>query len=119
MHKPPNRKARVATPGPDNTIQQSNNASLQRNRPSAQALSIVAEIAKSHCSLLRISIGDWRGRRHLELRECTATIPGIFWPTSSGLTIDIELLPQLVAAIVAAERECIERGLLPGTGGSA
>ena len=56
----------------------------------ASSPTVVATIDKSRSSQLRIRISQWRGKRRGEIREATATIPGIFFPTSAGVMLDIE-----------------------------
>ena len=63
----------------------------------------IANIELGHASQLRISIESWRGSHKVELRQATATIPGIFFPTSAGVMLDIEQLPALIAGVQAAE----------------
>jgi Transcriptional Coactivator p15 (PC4) len=62
----------------------------------------IAEIDKSHCSRLRVSIDSWRGTVLVDVRECTANIPGCYWPTSMGVRISIEQLPELIRALEKA-----------------
>ena len=73
---------------------------------------IVATIAKSQAAELRISLTNWRGANRVELREATATIPGCYFPTSNGITLDVERLPALVFALHAALAQAIDLGLL-------
>ena len=85
------------------------------NRASASVASsptVVATISKSRSSQLRVLLSQWRDKRRLEIREATAAIPGIFFPTSAGVTLDIERLPALIAALQAAEGAARRRGWL-------
>ena len=59
----------------------------------------IANIEIGHASQLRISIESWRGSHKVELRQATAAIPGIFFPTSAGVMLDIEHLPALIEAL--------------------
>ena len=86
------------------------------NRSSASVASsptVVATIDKSRSSQLRIAISEWRGKRRAEIREATATIPGLFFPTSAGVMLDIEQLPALIEGLQAAEAAARRRGWLP------
>ena len=83
-----------------------------QSEPHRQATSIVAAITKSRSSQLRISISDWRGQRRAEIREATALIPSIFFPTSAGVSIDVRQLRNLIEALQAAEAEARRRGWL-------
>ena len=87
--------------------------SLQRNARSAQALVTVAEITKSYSSRVRVSLSTWKGEHKVELRDLTATIPGCFFPTRDGVTLDVARLHELIAALQRSEAEAISRGMLP------
>jgi Transcriptional Coactivator p15 (PC4) len=82
-------------------------------RGQASSLTTIATIAKGHAAQLRVSLTSWRAKRQVEVRECTSVIPGTYFPTANGITLDVELLSELVAALQAAEREARKRGLLP------
>ena len=113
MQSPPeNRKARAGVPGLETDRKTSSPQVLQHNGRSAQALT-VAEIPKSVSSRLRVSIATWKGEHKVELRDLTATIPGTFFPTRDGVTLDVARLHELIAALQRAEAEAISRGMLP------
>ena len=76
------------------------------------AVDTVATISKSRSSEIRVQLTTWRGDHKIELREATATIPGVYMPTPHAVTLDITLLPELMKAIAAAEAEARKQGLL-------
>jgi hypothetical protein len=78
-----------------------NTGTLRPSKSRSPAQELIAEIDKSHSSRLRISLTEWHGERKVEIRECSATIPGIYFPTSAGVTIPLEKLPELIAALEA------------------
>jgi hypothetical protein len=78
-------------------------------RPS---LEITGEIQKSYSSRLRISLSSWRGKHNIELRECSSVIGDIYFPTSSGVTLEISKLPELIEVLKVALTEAKKRGLL-------
>ena len=85
------------------------------NRASASVASsptVVATISKSRSSQLRVLLSQWRDKRRAEIREATATIPGLFFPTSAGVMLDIEQLPALISALQSAEAAARGRGWL-------
>jgi len=71
----------------------------------------VAVISKTASAQLRVSLTTWRGQHKLEIREATAAIPGIFFPTPNGVTLELDKIPDLIAALQAAEVEASARGL--------
>jgi len=84
----------------------------RRTKASNQAITTIAVIEKSPCAQLRVGISLWRGTHKLEIREATATIPGIYMPTPNGITLDIKKLPELIAALQAANSEAISMGTI-------
>jgi hypothetical protein len=79
----------------------------------------VAVISKTASAQLRVSLTTWQGQHKLEIREATAAIPGIFFPTPNGITLDLDKIPDLIAGLQAAEAEARARGLLPERGRAA
>lgn len=59
-----------------------------------------------------MSLSTWRGKHKIELQECAATIPGMFWPTSAKVTVDLDNLPELIASLEAAGAEAIAKGTI-------
>jgi hypothetical protein len=83
--------------------------SEKKQRSSVETLS---EFQKSRSCRIRIGLSSWRGKNNIEIRECSSLIPGIYFPSAQGVTLDISKLPELLKAIIAVEREAIERGWL-------
>jgi hypothetical protein len=79
-------------------------------------LNQVAVVRKSASAEIRVSLKSWRGSNAVEIREATAAIPGIFFPTPNGVTFDVERLPELITALQAAESEARVRGVLGKAG---
>jgi len=77
-------------------------------------LEAVADIQKSPSSRIRIGISSWRGTHKCEIRECTSNIPGSYWPTSAGISLDIEKLEELIAALQKSRARAVSLGLLSG-----
>ena len=73
----------------------------------------VAVVPKGPASELRVQLTTWRGQHRVEIREATATIPGIFFPTGTAIMLDVRKLPELIEAMGKAEIEAVARGLLP------
>jgi hypothetical protein len=61
---------------------------------------------------LRVSISEWRGAASVELRDATATIPGVYMPTPYGVTLPLEKLGELIEALGLVKLEAKSRGLL-------
>ena len=73
----------------------------------------VASIPTGRSSQVRVHLRKWHDITKIEIAHFTATVPGCLMQSGAGVSIDIELLPALIEAIVAVERQAIERGLLP------
>jgi len=73
---------------------------------------VVASITKGGAAELRVLLTTWHTSHKVELRDYTATIPHIFFPTGSGVSLDVEKLHLLIAALRQAEAEAISRGML-------
>jgi Transcriptional Coactivator p15 (PC4) len=71
-----------------------------------------AEFAKNaRGDVVVVSTGEFRGRRRVDLREhFTPSAGAPPQPTRRGVSIRIEDLPRLRAAIEEAEREALRRG---------
>lgn len=62
------------------------------------AQELIATIGTGHSSQIRVHLSRWREQSKVEIREATATIPGIFMPTPNGINLDIAKLDELIAA---------------------
>ena len=84
------------------------------NKPKTekQARTVVATIDTGRSAQLRVSLTTWRGSHKVELRDYTATIPNVFFPTSAGVTLDVEKLPELIATLRKAEAKAVSAGML-------
>lgn len=106
---PHSRKAGLA-PGLERAATKSGSQLSSPSRRSSQDL--IATIDKSLSCQLRVSLSTWRGQTKIEIADFTSVIPGTYFQSGAGVTLDIEKLPHLLKAIVAAERTALERGLL-------
>jgi hypothetical protein len=80
----------------------------------------VAAIAKGTRCQLRVMLTAWRGAHKVELAEFTpGPIPDTFWRSKFGVAIEVERLPELIAALQAAKAEARKRGLLSKQGRAA
>ena len=58
-----------------------------------------------------MTLTEWRGEHCIELREAVATIPDCFFPSANGVVLDVALLPELIAALRAAQAQTVRLGL--------
>src|SRR5262245_37326690 len=85
---------------------------VRRTSANDRALTAIAVIEKSRSSQLRVAISSWRGPHKVEIREATVTIPGVYMPTPSGVSLDVDRLHELINALQFAEAEAISKGML-------
>lgn len=78
-------------------------------------MKIYAELPKGRGYVLRISSEQFGGRHVIDTRIWFATRPGdrdTLRLTPERLSVSVERLPELIAALQAAEMDLSERGLL-------
>jgi len=78
---------------------------------------IIDEIPAGRGLAVRIARTTWRGKSRVDVRQVFEVRPGhpeTRQPTKKGVSLLLEHLPRLLAALHAIEREAIEAGeLLP------
>jgi hypothetical protein len=67
-----------------------------------RAITTIGSIQKSHSCQLRVSVSTWREQTKVEISDFSAVIPGTFFQAGNGITLDINLLPELVAILSKA-----------------
>lgn len=73
---------------------------------------VIATIPKNRREELRVSLGEYRGHQLVSLRVWFEAQDGTMRPGNSGVALKVEALPELVAAIIEAERVALATGLL-------
>jgi Transcriptional Coactivator p15 (PC4) len=75
---------------------------------------VISIIAKNNRESVRIALDEFRGLNLIDIRVVAKLDDpsGGLVPTKKGVSLKIERLPELVAALQAAEAEARERGLL-------
>ena len=81
---------------------------------------IIATLEKNSRELVRIALDEYRGVPLVDVRVMAPAIDptGLPIPTKKGIALRIELLPELVVALQAAEAEARRLGLLPAEEGA-
>lgn len=75
---------------------------------------VVAEVQKSSRERVRIALDRFKGHDLIDVRvtvEMTQAT-GIYMPTGKGVSLKVEKLPELIAALQAAQARAVEEGLL-------
>ncbi len=65
---------------------------------------MVYSFAKSSTEQVRAELTERRGRRYANVRVYYQAEDGNWRPTKKGLTIDVDLLPELANAVAALQR---------------
>jgi hypothetical protein len=77
---------------------------------------VVAELVKNKRERVRVALDQWQGHDLVDIRV-TAPLgdaSDIFAPTKKGVSLAVARLPELIAALTAAEAEARARGLIGG-----
>lgn len=77
---------------------------------------IIAAFPKNRRETFRVALDQWQGVDLVDLRvtvDLTGT-SGVQSPTKRGVSLNVALLPQLVAALQEAEARARELGLIGG-----
>jgi hypothetical protein len=80
------------------------------------APTIVRELTKNRRETLRIALDRYQGVDLLDIRVCVdlTESSGIQTPTKKGVSVRVDLLPDLIEALCDAETRARELGLLRG-----
>jgi hypothetical protein len=84
---------------------------MQPDRPAQ----IIARVPKNKTETVVVALDEFGGTHVVHVRQHYVDAVGEDRPTTKGICLRIERLPELRAAVVAAEAEAIRLGLLlPG-----
>ncbi|GEM_PF-1273214 len=73
----------------------------------------VAIIDRSASVQVRVTLLTWRGEHKISVREYTpGPISGTWWASDKGVTLDVDKLPELIAAMRNAEAKAVSAGML-------
>lgn len=75
---------------------------------------IIAAIPKNKREFVRIELDTFRGHNLFSLRVWAKTEDAEAVPTRKGVTIAVALLPDIIAALQAAEAEARKTDMLKG-----
>jgi hypothetical protein len=73
---------------------------------------LLRDIKKNARETLRVELDEFKGHQLVAARLWFDDGSGELKPTPKGLTIKVELLPDLIAALAAAEAAARDAGLL-------
>jgi hypothetical protein len=76
---------------------------------------VVGELALNSRDVLRVTLGEYEGRRTIDCRKFYKTDDGVLRPSPKGLTMAIDRLPALADFITDALNRARAEGLLPGS----
>jgi hypothetical protein len=77
-------------------------------------IKVISDIQKNQREVLRVALDEFKGHQLVAARLWFDDGSGELKPTPKGLTIKVELLPELIAALRAAETAVRDAGLLGG-----
>jgi hypothetical protein len=85
-------------------------------QPDAAPAQTIARIQKNKRESVVVALDEFKGTPLVHVRQHYVDERGENRPTTRGTCLNIERLPELRAALQAAEVEAIRRGLLPHSG---
>lgn len=90
----------------------------ERREAPAKLPLIVANLQKDRRETLRIALDRYQGVNLIDLRVCVdlTESSGIQTPTKKGLSLRVEMLPEIIAALLEAQAQARELGLCGGPG---
>jgi hypothetical protein len=77
---------------------------------------IIAELDKNRRERVRIALDQWQGHNLIDIRVTAqfGEAADVWAPTKKGLSMNVNMLPALLAALAEAEAKARELGLLGG-----
>ena len=73
---------------------------------------IITEIEKNKSEFIRVELSEYSGHDLLGIRVYINRDDGDPTPTKKGITCNVSLIPELKQAILKAEQEAIDAGLI-------
>jgi hypothetical protein len=81
---------------------------------------VIAEIAKRGDDVVRVSLTEFNGKSLIDVRVFVPyKATGKIGPTPKGVSLRLDRLPELVAALQKAEQQARAAGLLNGSKGTS
>lgn len=75
---------------------------------------VIYEVQKNKRERVRVALDQFKGHDLIDVRVTVQMDHGApFTPTAKGVSLKVEKLPELIAALQVAASEAVERGLLP------
>jgi hypothetical protein len=75
---------------------------------------VVYEVQKNKRERVRVALDHFKGHDLIDVRVTVQMDhDGPYMPTGKGVSLKVEKLPELIAALQVAAAEAAERGLLP------
>ena len=76
----------------------------------------IAVVKKNLGEDVRVSLGSYAGLVPVDVRTFMDLRDGVRRATKKGISLKVQRLPELIAALQLAEAAAVERGLLKATG---
>jgi len=73
---------------------------------------LIAQFEKNATEVVRVSLTEYRGRKLVDVRVYYADDEGQYRPTRKGVSLNVEVYPELKRALLALEKLLLERDLL-------
>ena len=73
---------------------------------------LIAQFEKNATEVVRVSLTEYRGRQLVDVRVYYCDDAGQYRPTKKGVSLNVEVYPELKSALLALEKLLLERDLL-------
>ena len=73
---------------------------------------VITTFRKNTAEEVRVSIGEYKGKQYASIRVYVENDFSEWIPTKKGITLSVDVLPELVRAVKMLEAEAIRAGLV-------
>jgi hypothetical protein len=73
---------------------------------------LIAQFEKNATEVVRVSLTEYRGRKLVDMRVYYADDAGEYRPTKKGVSLSVDVYPDLKRALLDLEKILLERDLI-------
>ena len=73
---------------------------------------LIAQFEKNATEVVRVSLTEYRGRKLVDMRVYYSDDAGEYRPTKKGVSLSVEVYPDLKRALLELEKVLLERAII-------
>lgn len=73
---------------------------------------LIAQFEKNATEVVRVSLTEYRGRKLVDMRVYYADDEGQYRPTKKGVSLSVDVYPDLKRALLELEKVLLERDII-------